>query len=301
MKNAMAATPIWSGRETQLAAGLTVRRVLPAVARRSVGPFVFFDHFGPATLPPDLDTDVGPHPHIGLATITYLLEGAMLHRDSLGSVQEIVPGAINWMTAGRGIVHSERTPDALRGHTRNLQGLQLWVALPPALETMAPDFQHVASTDIPVYCAIIERGEVRVRVLLGSAWGLQSPVRTASPTLYLDLHLPPDAEWVLPPLAPEMALYSPSDPLWVDQTEVPARHMLVLPAQTACRLRAPADGARLLLIGGAPLEAPVRMWWNYVSTDPSRIAAAAKAWANGGFDSIPGDATRVDGPPWPGP
>ena len=299
MKKTLEATLIWSGRETQLAAGLTVRRILPAVARRSVGPFVFFDHFGPVTLPPEVDSDVGPHPHIGLATVTYLLDGAMAHRDSIGSVQDIAPGAINWMTAGRGIVHSERTPEALRGHVRRLEGLQLWVALPPALEACAPAFQHVAATEIPEYRAIIERDQVLVRVLVGSAWGLESPVRTASPTLYLDIQLPPDGALSLPPLAPELAVYSPSDTVWIDQTEVLPRHMCMLPAVANCVLKAPSGGARVLLIGGAPLEAPVRMWWNYVSADPARIATAAQAWANGGFDAIPGDPTRVEGPVWP--
>ncbi len=194
------------GRMNDLAGGLRVRRVLPDANRRAVGPFVFFDHFGPVTLPPEVDSDVGPHPHIGLATVTYLFEGSFMHRDSLGTVQAITPGAINWMTAGRGIVHSERVPDDERAAPRRLHGLQLWVALPPALEATEPAFQHVPAAGLPTLAL---PGGVRVRVLVGEAFGARSPVRTASPTLYLDLQLPAGATWTLPPLAAEMALLRP--------------------------------------------------------------------------------------------
>ena len=190
-----------SGRMSDLTGGLQVRRVLPAAARRAVGPFVFFDHFGPVTLPPEVDSDIGGHPHIGLATVTYLFEGSFLHRDSLGTVQPITPGAINWMTAGRGIVHSERVTDQERGKQRRLHGLQLWVALPSERETMEPAFQHVAAADLPMR---VQPGGVQVRVLVGEAFGVRSPVQTVSPTLYLNVQLPADVEW--PSIIPDSAL-----------------------------------------------------------------------------------------------
>lgn len=289
--------PTWSGRATTLAGALTVRRVLPAARQRAVGPFVFFDHFGPVSLGAEVDSDVGAHPHIGLATVTYLFEGSFLHRDSLGTVQPITPGAINWMTAGSGIAHSERVPDEQRGQARRLHGLQLWVALPPALEDTAPSFQHVAADAIPT---VDWEGGATVRVLVGSAWGQTSPVRTASPTLYLDVQLPPHATWMLPPLAAEMALYSPEDALQVDGEEVATHHMALLPHDTEVAIRAGADGARFVVIGGAPLEKPVRMWWNFVATDRDRIAAAVQRWESGAFPAIPGEADRIAAPVWTG-
>lgn len=285
------------GRSSELAGGLHVRRVLPDAKRRAVGPFVFFDHFGPVTLPPEVDSDVGPHPHIGLATVTYLFEGSFMHRDSLGTVQAITPGAINWMSAGQGIVHSERVPDAERGLPRRLHGLQLWVALPPALESAAPSFQHVPAAQLPV---VGLPGGVRVRVLVGEAFGARSPVLTASPTLYLDLQLPAGAEWRMPALAPEMALFSPEQSLMVDAQPLAAQVMAVLPAASGAALHAGPQGARIVVLGGAPLERPVRMWWNFVATDRERIAAAAMRWAAGGFDNIAGETDRVAAPPWRG-
>lgn len=286
-----------TGRLSDLAGGLKVRRVLPAAARRSVGPFVFFDHFGPVTLPPETDSDVGAHPHIGLATVSYLFEGSLLHRDSLGTVQTITPGAINWMTAGRGIVHSERVTDDERGKARRLHGLQLWVALPPALEETDPSFQHVAAADLPTLAPC---DGVHVRVLVGEALGLRSPVRAASPTLYLDVQLSPDRTWVLPPLAAEMALYSPQLPLEVNGQSVAAQEMAVLPVNSGAQLQSGPQGARLVVIGGAPLEQPVRMWWNFVATNRDRLANAAQRWAEDGFAPIAGDTDRVAAPKWPG-
>jgi len=288
-----------TGHVTELAAGLRVRRLLPAAARRSVGPFVFFDHFGPVTLPEGADSDVGPHPHIGLATVTYLFEGGFLHRDSLGTVQAISPGAINWMTAGRGIVHSERTPDDERGRARRLHGLQLWVALPPALEQTEPAFQHVAASEIPL---VAPSAGATVRVLVGQAYGEASPVRPASPTLYLDVQLDAGAALVLPALAlaPELAVYAPTTALGVNGQTLPAATMGVPAAATALRLEAGTGGARFVVIGGTPLERPVRMWWNYVASDRERIAGAAALWEAGGFPAIPGESTRVVAPPWRG-
>lgn len=284
-----------TGRVSALTDGLKVRRVLPAAARRAVGPFVFFDHFGPVTLQPETDSDVGAHPHIGLATVSYLFEGSLLHRDSLGTVQKITPGAINWMTAGRGIVHSERVTDEERGKPRRLHGLQLWVALPPALELTDPSFQHVPAAALP---AQVQRNGVQVRVLVGEAFGARSPVQPASPTLYLDVQLPPQTEWELPALAAEMAVYSPEHNFYLNDESIAAQEMAVLPADAVARLRAGALGARLIVIGGAPLEQPVRMWWNFVSTDRARIADAAQRWEEDRFEAIPGEVQRVAAPKW---
>ncbi|MBX9817653.1 MAG: pirin family protein, partial [Burkholderiaceae bacterium] len=199
-------------RAHDLGGGFTVRRVLPAMQRQAIGPFVFFDHFGPVTAQPTDNHDVRPHPHIGLATVTYLLEGAMMHRDSTGVVQRIEPGAINWMTAGRGIVHSERTPDDLRSVTRRSHGFQLWSALPAEHEEDAPSFAHTPASDIPE----VQLPGATVRVLIGSAFGVTSPVATLSPTLYLALELEAGALLTIPDVAQERGVYSVEGPLEVE-------------------------------------------------------------------------------------
>ena len=280
-------------RTHDLAGGFQVRRVLPAAAQRSVGPFVFFDHFGPVTLAADTDSDVGPHPHIGLATVTYLFEGRMAHRDSLGTACEIEPGAINWMTAGRGIVHSERTPVDLRGRARAMHGLQLWVALPAEDEQCEPAFQHVGAGEIPEGSV----DGVQVRVLVGEAFGLRSPVRAASPTLYLDLDLPAGARWTLPALAEQQALYVPTGRLRLDGAELPPQTMAVLGAGAGVVLETDAP-TRCVLIGGAALPKPPAMWWNFVASDRALIEAAAARWEAGGFDPIPGETGRIAMPPF---
>jgi redox-sensitive bicupin YhaK (pirin superfamily) len=279
-------------RTSPLADGLVVRRTLPNARQRSVGPFVFFDHFGPVDLPPSADSDVGPHPHIGLATVTYLLDGEMVHRDSLGTVQPISPGDINWMTAGRGIVHSERTPPALRGTTRRLHGLQLWVGLPQDREDEPPSFQHVGAAALPQW----QQEGASVRVLIGSAYDLASPVVAASPTLYLDVRLAAGARLALPP-APELAVYSPTQRLVVNGNEVPAATMAVLPRGSEAIVAAD-EPARFVVIGGEPLAKPVHMWWNFVSTDPAKIEAAAARWSDQAFPRIPGESELVAMPPW---
>ena len=283
------------GRMTDLAPGLRVRRTLPAQERRSVGPFVFFDEFGPATLAPEVDSDVGGHPHIGLATVTYLFEGRQMHRDSIGSVQLIEPGAVNWMTAGRGIVHSERTHEADRGRSRLTHGLQLWVALPPALEDCEPAFQHVAAADIPVVDAA---PGVQVRVLVGSAFDRTSPVRTASETVYLDITMAANTHFTLPPLVPELAVYGVGQDYALDGQAVAAAEMVVLAPGQGAQLSAGNKEVRLVVIGGAPLEQPVRMWWNFVSTQRERMARAADDWLQHRFAPIPGETDRIEAPPW---
>lgn len=311
-ESTMSPALLLNGHEQRLPGDMLVRRLLPHAQRRSVGPFVFFDHFGPVTLPAEQDSDIAGHPHIGLATVTYLFEGRLLHRDSLGSVQIIRPGAINWMTAGRGIVHSERTPDEVRGQARRLHGLQLWVALPPELEQCAPDFQHVPAEDLPLLALDGGvAGQVTGRLMVGSAWGRTSPVRSASPTLYIDLRLPPGAQLQLPELAPELALYNvgeaepaadaaPQAALQVDGQALPAGRLWVRQQPGQHLLQAGEHGARLVLLGGAALPQPVRMWWNFVASDRQRIAEAARRWADGGFEPIPGDAERIAGPSWTG-
>jgi redox-sensitive bicupin YhaK (pirin superfamily) len=280
-------------RTHDLAGGFQVRRVLPAAAQRSVGPFVFFDHFGPVTLAAETDSDVGPHPHIGLATVTYLFEGRMAHRDSLGTVREIAPGAVNWMTAGRGIVHSERTPADLRGRPRAMHGLQLWVALTPDQEQREPAFQHVGAGEIPEGSV----DGVHVRVLVGEAFGMRSPVLAASPTLYLDLDLPAGTRWTLPALAEQQALYAPTRALRIDGAELPPQTMAVLPPGVPVLLEAEAP-TRCVLIGGAALPKPPAMWWNFVASDRALIEAAAARWEAGGFDPIPGETDRIAMPPF---
>ncbi len=224
----------------------------PAAARppsgRRSGPFVFFDHFGPITARPEDDHDVRPHPHIGLATVTYLFDGAMMHRDSTGVEQRIEPGAINWMIAGRGIVHSERTPDDLRAQPRRVHGLQLWAALPEAHEEDEPAFEHVAAEAIPH----LQVGQAQVRVLIGEAFGLVSPVRTLSHTLYLDLHLPAGGSMVLTAQAAERALYAVDHGFSVDGIDIEPHTLVVLEPGSTPGLRS-EQGARIVLIGGTPL------------------------------------------------
>ena len=274
-------------RRCDLGGGFVVRRLLPSLERQAVGPFLFFDHFGPITAGPGDDHDVRPHPHIGLATVTYLFEGTMLHRDSTGAVQRIEPGAINWMTAGRGIVHSERTPDELRGTTRHTHGLQLWCALPEADEEMAPSFQRTPAAAIPA----VEREGARVCVLVGRAFGVASPVATRSPTLYVDVSLAAGAALALPDAAAERAVYSVDHAVELDGQPLPAHTMAVLLPGGEPSLRAPA-GARVVLIGGEPLGRR-HMVWNFVSSRRERIVQAQQDWQAQRFDRVPGETEFI--------
>jgi redox-sensitive bicupin YhaK (pirin superfamily) len=269
-----------------LGGGFTVRRFLPAAARQAVGPFLFFDHFGPVDAGPDDNHDVRAHPHIGLATVTYLFEGAMQHRDSLGVVQRIEPGAINWMTAGSGIVHSERTPDDLRHVARRSHGLQLWVALPAADEEVAPSFVHTPAADIPA----LEVGGARLRVLVGSAFGVSSPVAVRSPTLYLDIALSAGDGFPLP-MAEERAVYVVEGDAQLDGEDLPPGKMVVLAPGEEPMLSADGE-ARVVLVGGAPLGYR-HMWWNFVSSRKERIVQAADDWAAGRFPAVPGETESI--------
>jgi redox-sensitive bicupin YhaK (pirin superfamily) len=280
-----------SAHDKDLGGGFTVRRLLPSAQIRSVGPFVFFDHFGPIDTQPEDNHDVRPHPHIGLATVTYLFEGAMQHRDSTGVVQRIEPGAINWMTAGRGVVHSERTPDDLRGVPRRSHGLQLWLALPEADEETVPSFSHTPETAIPRWA----RGGVSARVLVGSAWGVTSPVPTRSPTLYLDLQLAAGSTvLLLPQWAEERALYAVDGACKLGGETIAPQTMAVLPPGQEVTLSAERN-MRCVLIGGAPLGQRF-MWWNFVSSRKERIVQAAEAWAaqpNEAFAQVPGETEFI--------
>jgi len=274
-------------RHTELSPGFTVRRSLPSLPARSVGPFVFFDHFGPVDAKPGDNHDVRPHPHIGLATVTYMLEGAQLHRDSLGSVQRIEPGAVNWMTAGRGIVHSERTPPDLRDKDRRTHGLQLWVGLPKGAEEAEPSFQHAEAASIPVW----KDGVTTVRVLVGTFDGLRSPVKTFAPTQYLDISTK-GGRFTLPSDfgdgPAERAIYAFDAGLEVDDQPVPLERLTVLEPGSDV-VMASSKKARFVVIGGAPLDGPRHMWWNFVSSSQERIDAAKQAWSSMSMGTIPGD------------
>jgi redox-sensitive bicupin YhaK (pirin superfamily) len=270
-------------RVKDLGGGFLVRRLLPSFPRQGVGPFVFFDHFGPTRVRPSDNFDVRPHPHIGLATVTYLFEGAMLHRDSLGAVQLIEPGAINWMTAGRGIVHSERRPPHLADREYGVHGLQLWAALPQAHEEAEPSFAHTAATDLPV---IRSEGHT-IRVLIGEAFGRASPVATFAPTLYVDVDAAPGASLELPIAHAETAVYAVDRLIVVDGVELAPQSMAVI-AGSAVRIDAPG-GARYVVIGGDALDAPRFIWWNYVSSSRDRVERAKDDWRAQRMGRIPGE------------
>ncbi|WP_348752045.1 pirin family protein [uncultured Aquincola sp.] len=269
-----------------LGGGFLVRRSLPSLPQPAVGPFVFFDHFGPVQAH---DTqDVRAHPHIGLATVTYLYQGVMVHRDSTGAVQRIEPGAVNLMVAGSGITHSERMPDELRGQADLRHGLQLWLALPEADEEMPCFFSHTSAADIP---EVAPAPGVVARVLMGSGFGVSSPVPQRSATLYIDLRLAAGARLTLPPLAKQQALYAVEGGYTLDGQPVAAQTMAVLPAGASCEIVAP-EGARLALVGGDPLGHRY-MWWNFVSSRKERIVQAADDWAAQRFAPVPGETEFI--------
>ena len=278
-----------SGQAKDLGGGFTVRRLLPAVQRQAVGPFLFFDHFGPVTVEPDAGHDVRPHPHIGLATVTYLFSGAIMHRDSLGYVQQIEPGAINWMTAGRGIVHSERHPQNLANQAYVNHGIQLWAALPMAHEEADPSFVHTPAAAIPQ----VQVGDATVRVLIGEAFGQTSPVSTYSRTLYLDVQLPAGATLEIPALVPEMAVYTVDAPVQLNGDTVAPQLLAVVEPGRATHLAAGDSAVRLMVIGGDALDAPRHMWWNFVSSRKDRIVQAASDWDAQAMGQVPGEVEWI--------
>ncbi len=261
--------------------GFAVSRVLPSVGRRSVGPFVFLDHM----LPVHSGTvTVRPHPHIHLGTVTYLFEGEIVHRDSLGSHQVIQPGAINWMTAGRGIVHSERTPPAATGTPHH--GLQLWVGLPRALEDSPPSFAHHPAATLPV----VDGDGIRARVLIGEAFGARSPVEMPWPMVYVDCELAAGARLRIAPGVSERAAYVVSGVVEIDGQRIVPQRLAVLTRGADAVIEAVGASARLVVLGGEPLDGPRYMWWNFVSSTPDRIVAAANDWRAGKFPTIAEDA-----------
>ena len=265
--------------------GFAVKRVLPAARRRSVGPFVFFDQMGPAAFPPGSGLDVRPHPHIGLATVTYLFEGEQVHRDSLGTVQVIRPGDVNLMSAGRAIAHSERTDPALRASGSRLAGIQSWIALPQAHEDSAPRFVHHAAASLPM----IARGGSSVRLIAGALHGQRSPVETLSPTLYADVTLEAGGSFEIAADYAERALYPVDGVIALDGESYEAGQLLVLKPGAVVTLDA-ATPARLMLLGGAPLDGPRHIWWNFVSSSKDRIEQAKADWKARRFPVIPTDA-----------
>ncbi|KVC66238.1 pirin [Burkholderia ubonensis] len=267
---------------------LQVRRTLPALAARLVGPFIFFDHMGPATLPPGTGLDVRPHPHIGLATVTYLFEGAILHRDSLGSLQEIVPGDVNWMTAGRGIVHSERTPDALRERGHTVHGIQTWVALPLAHETDAPSFEHHEAAALPK----LNDDGVSLTVIAGDAFGLRSPVTTFSRTLYVAAEFADGGRLVLDASHEERAVYLVDGDLAIDGTPLEPAQMAVLAPGAIVTLTSGA-GARAMLLGGDRLEGERFIDWNFVASSRDAIDRAKEAWTRQEMGKVPGETEWI--------
>ena len=264
--------------------GFLVRRAVPTLQARSVGPFVFVDHMGPALFEPGRGIDVRPHPHIGLATVTYLWAGALRHRDTLGSVQDILPGDVNWMTAGRGIAHSERTPPDPRASGHAVHGMQTWVALPKSDEEVAPSFHHHAASSLPHR----EHAGARLRVIAGRGFGMESPVKVFADTFNVAVDLAADAELAIEAEAVERALYVLEGQAQLDGCDIPDKHLLVLDRGARHVLRANTP-LKAMLFGGEPLDAPRHMWWNFVSSSRERIEQAKVDWDSGAFGLIPGD------------
>jgi redox-sensitive bicupin YhaK (pirin superfamily) len=272
--------------------GFSVRRVLPADGHARVGPFIFFDHLGPSTFPAGTGMDVRPHPHIGLSTLTYLFTGTIVHRDSLGFVQPIQPGAVNWMTAGKGIVHSERTPDELRATGFDMHGLQSWIALPDGCEEVDPAFTHHPAGSLPT----LRHAETSLTLIAGEAFGERSPVRTYSPLFYLHAEAPAGAEIPLPADQVERALYVVAGELEIAGERYREHRMIVLatgtaPSFVACR------ASRVMLQGGAPQASDRTVWWNFSSSSMPRLEAAKEAWRSGRFGRVPGETEFIPLPP----
>lgn len=262
--------------------GFSVRRLLPTAQRKTVGPWIFFDHMGPADFPAGEGINVRPHPHVNLATVTYLFEGEILHRDSLGSLQPIRPGDINLMVAGRGIVHSERERPEVSSVPHRLHGLQLWLALPEADEEVEPAFHHYPSADIPT----VEIGGVPVRVMMGTAYGATSPVRVFASTLYVEAHLQPGQKLLLPD-ADERAIYVAQGALKAEETDIPEHAMAILSNAPGVIVEA-AEESRIAIIGGEHMGKRF-IDWNFVSSRRERIEQAKRAWRERRFPNVAGD------------
>jgi hypothetical protein len=280
---------VLEGRPRDLG-GFSVRRVLPAAGRPTIGPFIFFDHMGPATFAPGMGVDVRPHPHIGLATVTYLFTGEFVHRDSLGSAQLIRPGDVNWMVAGRGIVHSERTPQEVRTRPGGaaIHGIQTWIALPQAQEEAVPSFDHHPSQSLPE----VSSAGALLRLIAGEAYGLEAPAAVFSPMFYVDASLESGAVAELPGGYPERAAYVAEGEVETAGQRFGVGQMIVFP-QGGGRVIAATSKARVMLLGGAPLDGPRHIWWNFVSSSQERIDRAKIDWNEERFAAVPGDPERI--------
>jgi len=285
-------------RTRDLGDNFEVRRALPTSQKRMVGPFVFLDQMGPHVFTAGHGLDVRPHPHIGLATVTYLFDGEIEHRDSVGSIQTIQPGAVNWMTAGSGIVHSERTGKALRASGSSIEGLQCWVALPKKHEEVDPGFVHVAANALP----IIEGEGATAKIIAGSFFGQRSPVPTLSDLFYVDVQLAPQARLEVPAEYPEQAIYVVAGQLDLGRDGVfgPGQ-LLVLRANTAVTLRNGSNGTtRLMLLGGEPMDGSRYLVWNFVSSSIERLEQAKEDWRLQRFAAVPGETEFIPLPDLPG-
>jgi redox-sensitive bicupin YhaK (pirin superfamily) len=263
---------------------MEVRRALPSVKRQMVGPFIFFDQMGPAEFLTDKGIDVRPHPHINLATVTYLFDGQILHRDSLGTEMSIEPGAVNWMRAGRGIVHSERTSPERKRSGQRLFGIQTWMALPKEHEECDPAFVHHGADELP----IVESNGMTGRVIVGQAFGARSPLTPPSETLYADVRLVANARLPIEPSYEERAIYTIAGDIEIAGDTFGPGQLLVLRPGDQIIVQA-STAAQFMLFGGAPMEGPRYIWWNFVSSRPERIEQAKEEWARGRFDTVPGD------------
>jgi redox-sensitive bicupin YhaK (pirin superfamily) len=286
----MAILQVIDGRERDLG-GFVVRRVLPSTGRQMVGPFIFFDHMGPAEFPAGGGIDVRPHPHIALATVTFLFSGALEHRDSLGNVREIRPGDVNWMTAGHGIVHSERTPQAARVAGAQIHGIQSWVALPDGHEDVDPDFSHHPKSALPH----VKIGEVDLTVIAGHGFGLTSPVATLWPTFYVHALLPAGAALDLPVEHGERAIYVVHGAIAIDGTTFSEGQMAVLePVEVTLRA---LGASRVMLLGGERFPTPRLLFWNFVASSRERIERAKERWKNQQFPVVPDETEFIPLPP----
>jgi redox-sensitive bicupin YhaK (pirin superfamily) len=280
-----APTLIDKGHIHDLGDGFTVRRLLPVLNTRHVGPFVFFDHIGPMQFEPGKAMDVRPHPHIGLATVTWLFDGAIRHRDSLGSLADIRPGEVKWMTSGRGITHSERTPPDERAHGQKLHGIQVWVALPQADAEVEPAFHHHERDALPR----ISQPGVEAILIAGTAYGERSPVKVFAPMFFLEVTLTAGAELMLPGEHAERGTYVVEGVVNWGGLELNATQMAVQSGESAPVLQA-KEASRLMLLGGAPLDGERHLWWNFVASTRERIEQAKQDWVEGRFATVSGDA-----------
>jgi redox-sensitive bicupin YhaK (pirin superfamily) len=283
----MATQQVIESRERDLG-GFVVRRVLPAADRQMVGPFIFFDHLGPTQFAPGFGIDVRPHPHIALATVTYLFAGSLEHRDSLGTVREIRPGDVNWMTAGSGIAHSERTPRAARVTGEYVHGIQSWVALPDGHEDGEPTFEHYPAAALPTHAA----PGVELTVIAGEAFGVRSPVVTLWPTLYVHAQFAQGAILEVPPDHAERAVYVVQGELDAGDAPLTAGQLAVIEPGRKISLRATGD-ARAMLLGGERFPTPRHIWWNFVASSQARIDSAKERWERQQFPAVPGETEFI--------